>query len=348
MRTLLIIEEDRAFSHRIKTILELAGYQVSLSHTGKQGVSEAARIAPNLVLSGMKFPDIDGFGLLHLIRKNEELEHVSFIFMASKTVKNHFRKAMEMGADDYITKPFSDLDLLNAVESRLNKVQRIFDHIQSSVNTTEELSYHHALKGLLENGHSSSYRKKEIIFSRGNYPQYLFYLKTGKVKSFMRSEEGKELTVQLYGPGDFIGYIALFGDTSYKITAQALTDCEVELISKSSFIELLKTNTAFSLEVIRVLARHNSQKADQMLQLAYNSLRKRVAQSLLMLKNKFSTDEKLDFSIQITREELANISGTTTESLIRTLSDFKTEKLITTQGRTIKIIDEKRLQAMPN
>ncbi len=349
MRSILIIEENQAVLEHTATILKLAGHKIHTADTGQKGIHLATKITPDLILSAFQFSDIDGYGLLHLIRKNTKLAHIPFIFMSTLANRESFRKAMEMGADDYILKPFSDLELLNAVESRLKRMQNFAETYKNErEHPLDKYTYRHALKGLLENSSSNHYQNKEIVFSQGNLPQYLFYLKSGKVKAFKRNEEGKELTVQLYAAGDFIGYIALLGNHPYQITTKALEPCEIKLIPKLAFFELIKSSTAFSLEVIRVLAKHNNQKAEQMMQLAYNSLRKRVAQALLLLKKKFSEEGQEDFYIEITREELANISGTTTESLIRTLSDFKNEELIHIKGRSIRIIDPSRLKALPN
>src|SRR5699024_9236679 len=145
------------------------------------------------------------------------------------------------------------------------------------------------------------------------------------------NEEGKELTIGLYSPGDFLGYIALIEESVYKINAQTLEESELVLISKKEFTDKILSNASYVLEFTKTLVANNNYKAEQMVQLAYNSLRKRVANTLVLLKEKFTSQKPSspqNFQIKITREELANLAGTTTESLIRTLSDFKSEELI--------------------
>lgn len=348
MNSILLIEDNQEILENTAEILELAGYTVFKSNNGKSGVEAAIEHHPDLIISDIMMPKLDGFGVLHLIQKHIELADTPFIFLTARADRENFRKGMEMGADDYITKPFSETELLNAVESRLQKASRIKEHILRTVNAAQHSDYHYALTELFKDNRVNHYKKKQIIFSERNYPQYLFYVQTGKVKAFKTNDDGKELTVGLYAEGDFIGYTALLEDSAYRVTAQALEDSVLSLISKKDFFDMVNSNSALAMKFIGILAKNNNQKAEQMVQLAYNSLRKRVANALIILRKKFTEGQKEHFSIRITREELANISGTTTESLIRTLSDFRSEKLIGIQGGMIEILDEKRLENMLN
>src|SRR5690625_45239 len=345
MKKILLIEDNKELLENTAELLELAGYEVITADNGKTGVAKARQYFPDLIISDIMMPDLDGYGVLHLLQRTPELAQTPFIFLTAKTERADFRKGMEMGADDYLMKPFTEMELLNAIDSRLKKVS----HKQSDVPKEPSLTKEEIFDELFANSKTNKYKKNQEIFSEGNYPQYLFYIKSGKVKAYKTSDTGKELTVGLYTEGDFLGYIALLEESTYRITAQALSDAELLLISRNDFQETLQKNSSFVLQFTRALAQNNNYKADQMVQLAYNSLRKIVAIALLLLKEKFSSeDSKTNFRIRITREELANISGTTTESLIRTLSDFKAEKLINIQGRSVEILDEIKLKNMVN
>ncbi len=347
MTKILLIEDNHEILDNTAEILELAGYKVWTATDGKKGIEKAMAYHPDLIISDIMMPVLDGFGVLHLIQKNPDLADTPFIFLTAKTARSDFRKGMEMGADDYLTKPFSDTELLNAVESRLKRTERLKNKIiepASSLNTRYGL----AQKELFENRMINKYKSKQIIFSEGNHPQYLFYVIKGKVKAFRTSEDGKELTVGLYATGDFMGYTALLENAVYKVTAKTLETSEIALIPRQDFFDLVNSNSAVALQFIRILAKNNNQKADKMVQLAYDSLRKRVANTLLLLKNKFAKDPGEKCILHITRRELANLSGTTTESLIRTLSDFRSEKLIDIAGSDIEILNEKKLEYMIN
>ena len=345
MKKILLIEDNLEILENTAEILDLAGYEVFTASDGKAGIAKANECRPDLIISDIMMPVLDGYGVLHLVQKNPELADVPFIFLTARTDRADFRKGMEMGADDYITKPFNDTELLNAIETRLKKAERARGQ---EADKAEQNKPEHTLKDLFENSVVDKYKRKQIIFSEGNHPQYLFYVVKGKVKAFKTSEYGKELTVGLYAAGDFIGYTALLEESTYKVTAEALEETEIAVISRKDFFDLVDSNSAVAMQFIRILANKNNQKAEQMVQLAYDSLRKRVANALLLLEKKFSSDAGGKFVIKITREELANLSGTSTESLIRTLSDFRSEKLIAIHGGDIEILDKKKLQHMIN
>jgi len=147
--------------------------------------------------------------------------------------------------------------------------------------------------------------------------------------------------VGLYNEGDFIGYTALLEESVYKDSAEAIEDTDIAIIPREEFDLLINNNKDVTQKFIQLLAKNVSEKEDQLLGLAYNSLRKRVADALITLYNKYKDDEQEKFSIHISREDLANIAGTATESLIRTLSDFKSEKLIEIKEGHIIILDDK-------
>ena len=176
----------------------------------------------------------------------------------------------------------------------------------------------------------------------------LYFVVRGKVKTFKSNDDGKELTIGLYKEGDFFGYIALLENAIYKETAEAMEDTEIAVIPREDFESLINNNPEVTRKFIRMLANNVSEKEDQLLGLAYNSLRKRVADALITLQRKYSKPGQETFSIHISREDLANIAGTATESLIRTLSDFRGEKLIEIKDGLIYIINEKKLSAMLN
>lgn len=349
MKTILLIEENTTVSKNIQEVLDLGGYSVLHASDGRKGLKTAMELFPDLILADIQLPNLDGFGVLNLLLKRPEFIHTPIILLSQNFNLEEFRKAMEMGANDYLAQPFSDTDILNAVETQLKKAKRIKNLSLSSATPSfnPQYDYNKVLDELKVNAATNTYRKKQVIFTEGNFPQYLFYIKKGKVKALKTNEDGKELTVGLYSEGDFIGYIALLENSGYRISAIALEDSELLLIPREDFLDRIKTNAVFALAFTRVLADKNNYKAEQMVQLAYNSLRKRVANTLVLLVDRFPS-EKEELSIKMTREELANLSGTTTESLIRTISDFRSEGLIEIIGRKIKILNRDRLKNMLN
>ncbi|MFZ9661794.1 MAG: Crp/Fnr family transcriptional regulator, partial [Chitinophagaceae bacterium] len=205
-----------------------------------------------------------------------------------------------------------------------------------------------ALQSLAEGRHVNHYKKKQLIYSEGNHPARLFFVQKGKVKTFKSNDDGKELTIGLFNEGDFFGYITLLENSIYRESAEAMEDAEIALIPREEFEALINSNPEVSRKFIKMLAHNVSEKEEQLLGLAYNSLRKRVADALLTLEKKYKRGGEEHFSIHISREDLANIAGTATESLIRTLSDFRSEKLIEIKDGLIVITNEKKLASMLN
>lgn len=349
---ILLIEDNDEIRENTAEILELANYKVSAAANGKLGIEQALADKPDLIICDIMMPVLDGYGVLHLINKNPELNGIPFIFLTAKSERADFRKGMEMGADDYISKPFSDLELLNAIDSRLKKMNLLQKNYSSDDEGMQEMLQEfegsHALENISANRPEKTYRKKEVIYRKGNHPQQLFFIKEGKVKTFISNENGKDLTIGLYSGGEFLGYTALLEGGNYKETAEAIDDCVIAEIPIESFEKLLHHNPEATKKIIQLLARNITTKEQQLLDIAYNSLRKRVATALISLLNKYRTPGNDAFTIQLSREDLANIAGTATESLIRTLSDFKTEKLVDLSGSRITILDEKKLVNMVN
>ncbi|HEX5024363.1 MAG TPA: Crp/Fnr family transcriptional regulator [Agriterribacter sp.] len=202
-----------------------------------------------------------------------------------------------------------------------------------------------ALTSLKEDRNCNKYRRKQIIYSEGNHPNRLYYIVKGKVKVFKTNDDGKELIVDLLSEGDFLGHIALLEGTIYKDTAEALEETELAVIPKEDFDELIHKNPEVVKKLVQLLAKNVSEKESQLLGLAYNSLRRKVADALLTLYRKYHGKEE-SYAIDISRENLASVAGTATESLIRTLSDFKSEKLIDIQGGRIVILNVQKLEKM--
>ncbi len=352
MKKILLIEDNDDIRNNTAEILELSNYQVVVAENGKTGVEKAIESKPDLIICDIMMPVLDGYGVLHAVHKNEAIKNTPFIFLTAKTERSDFRKGMEMGADDYITKPFTGTELLDAVDSRLKKLQMLKMELAPGIEGLDYLMKSSlgkdTLRGLTEGRNINKYKKKQIVYLEGNHPNRLFYVLKGKVKASKINEDGKELVTDLYSPGDFLGYIALLQGTTHKDTAEAMEETELAIIPKADFDDLLNTNNEVSRKFIELLARNISEKETQLLGLAYNSLRKKVADALLLLQKKYGQKKEENFAIDIGRENLANIAGTATESLIRTLSDFRQEKLIDIKGGSITILDEKKLESLLN
>lgn len=345
MAKILFIEDNDEIRENASEILELGGYDVFTAENGKVGFETALQIEPDIIICDIMMPILDGYGLLALINKNEKLKNIPFIFLTAKSSREDFRKGMEMGADDYITKPFTEIELLNAIEVRLNKKESIN---RTKIQQSNDADVNDLIQDILKKSSENAYSKKQTIYNEGTQPRNLFYLLKGKARAFKTNEFGKELTVNLYNSGDFIGYKALLEHTEYKESTETMEDCEIISIKKEDFEEMMNTNRDFSQLFFKILARNISDKEEQLMGIAYDSLRKRVADAIIRLLEKYKEEYHDDFTIHISREDLAHLAGTTTESLIRTLSDFRSENLIEAKAGMVKVLNEEGLRRMVN
>jgi len=352
MKNILLIEDNEDVRANTAEILELSNYHVVTAENGKEGVEKALAEKPDLIICDIMMPVLDGYGVLHAIHKNETIKNTPFIFLTARAEKNDFRKGMELGADDYITKPFSGTELLNAVESRIKKHEMLEQEFSPGLAGMDQLletaSAQHALETLTEGRNINKFRKKQIIYSEGNHPNKLYYILKGKVKVYKTNDEGKELVTDLYSMGDFLGHVALLEGTVYKDTAETLEETELAVIPKEDFDELLNSNPNVARKFIKLLAKNITDKEEHLLGLAYNSLRKKVAEALLILQKKYKQKPEEKFVISINRESLSSIAGTATESLIRTLGDFRNEKLIDIREGKIIILNYQKLNSLRN
>ncbi|MFN3379116.1 MAG: response regulator [Runella zeae] len=352
MKTILLIEDNPEMRDNTAEILELAHYNVITAENGKQGIKLAQENEPDLIICDIMMPELDGYGVLHLLSREPSTASIPFIFLTAKAEKTDYRKGMTLGADDYLTKPYDDVELLSAVETRLRKN----DLLKTEYSRTEEGLYEfldevksfESLKKLSENKKTKTYKKREIIYSEGSYPNAVYFLKNGKIKNLKSNEFGKEYIIELHKPGDFFGYLDLLENTTYQDSAVALQDSEVVIIPKDEFNALLYNNRDVATKFIKMLSNEVREREERLLKLAYNSVRKRVAESLIMLANRYQEDKSKPFAISITREDLASIVGTATETVIRTLSDFKDEHLIEMKGSLITVLDYEKLARMRN
>jgi CRP-like cAMP-binding protein len=252
-----------------------------------------------------------------------------------------------MGADDYLTKPFQEVELLNAIESRLKKIDNLSKAFMNTQESIEEF-YQKATKQVELSSLSidrkvNIVKKKQIIYSEGDEPLRFFFLKMGKVKTFQSNRDGKEFITGLYNSGDFFGHIAIIENSEYQESSVALEECEIIGIPKQDFLTLITHNQLVANQFIKMLANDIQEKEKQLMQIAYNSIRKRTADALIMLSKKYKKVNQPNFTMKISRDDLASVVGTATESLIRTLSDFKADNLIAISGSEITILDEKKL-----
>jgi len=354
MANILLIEDNDEMRENTSEILTLDGHQVETASNGKEGVIKVQLNKPDLIICDIMMPELDGYGVLQMINRDPNINHIPFIFLTAKADRSDIRKGMELGADDYLTKPFDDVELLAAVDTRLKKSSQIqahnfqhptegFDQFIRQVKTMDELSK------LDMNYKSKLFKKKDTIYAEGNMPHFLFYIEKGKIKTVKNNRQDKELITGLYKEGDFFGYVPLFESDTYNEEAVSMEDTVIRMIPKEDFYKLIYRNRDVTNTFIKLLSKEVKEKEERLLRIAYDSVRKKVSESLLMLKDRYGKENNEEnFSFPISREDLAHLACTATETLIRTLTDFKDEGILEIKGSTITIINVEKLRVMKN
>lgn len=347
-KKVLIIEDHDAIRANVIEILEMALYTVFQAENGKVGVEMALKYLPDIILCDIMMPELDGYGVLYMLNKHIETSCIPFIFLTAKAEHADLRKGMELGADDYLIKPFDDMELLNAIDIRLRKKAMAesahhsnFAEFKVLVAKTDGLA---EFNKIIEGRKSREFKKNQVIYYEEDNGKGLYLITKGKVKTIKLALDGRELMTGMYGEGDYIGLNAVLSNSTYGDTASTTEDSLLCLIPTEQMETVINLYPEVARKFIQLLSRDNREKEDQLLQLAYHSVRKKMAGTIVKL---FLKENKNNF-FSITREDLAAMACMATETVSRTLSDFKDEKLIDRIGSRITVLDLEGLSKMKN
>ncbi|CAN5364739.1 response regulator [soil metagenome] len=349
---ILVIEDNLEMCENIASILKLANYHVDVSNTGRLGIEMAQTNVPDLIVCDVMMPELDGYGVLHILNKDPATANIPFIFLTAKIEQKDLRTGMNMGADDYITKPFDGLELLNVIDLRLKKNELIRTSFRNNtvgisdfLKKTKQLPGFHKIS---ENRLSRIYKKKDFIFMEGEQPNYLYFFVSGEVKVYKSNNDGKELVTHIHGEGQFFGFVSLLENKPNNETAVVLKEAEIQLIPQQDFLTLIYTNKEIARKFISMLSNNLYKAENMLLDLAYQSVRQRVASVLLKLHLKEDGTRKGQSNILVSRKDISSMVGTSTESLNRTLADFKEEGLIEILEKELRILHPEKLEKIAN
>jgi CRP-like cAMP-binding protein len=186
----------------------------------------------------------------------------------------------------------------------------------------------------------STYKKGQYIFAENGLPAGLFCVNNGKIKISKTGFDGKEQIIRLAKSGDIVGYRALIANERYASSAVTLEDASICIIDKAYFFKSLETNPKLLFEVVKKMSRDLKEAEDHIVSLSQKNVRERMAEALLFLKATYGYEEdNKTINVSLTREEIADYVGTSTESCIRLLSEFNQDKMIALKGKKISIIN---------
>lgn len=350
----MLIEDTQDVRESTAEILALANYEVETAENGKTGVKKVMDFKPDLIICDIMMPDLDGYGVLHVLSQKPETASIPFIFLTARSEKSDMRKGMNKGADDYLTKPFEEVELLDAIETRFKKNELLkvefTKNCQGLDQFLDDITDYEDLRNLSNHRKLRRYKPKTYIYMEGNPAYFAYFIQSGKVKVFKANRSGKEYVSGIFGEGDFIGYKALIGTGSeYSESAIVLEEAGIWAVPKEDFTKLLYANKSVSNKFINLLSNNLKDREEELIRMAYDSVRKRVARKLLELYEKEGAACSADSDvvrIEISREDLAGMIGSAKETVIRAISDFRDEGLISSNKKDITILNKDQLASI--
>lgn len=205
------------------------------------------------------------------------------------------------------------------------------------------------LETISESKNCTVFKKGQIIFHEGANPYGVYCIKQGKIKLSIVGDEGREQIVRLAGDGDLLGYRSMLVGERYNATAVALEDSKVCYISRDVFLPAVKQDANLSFEMLKLLSKQLKEAEVKLTHLAQKSVRERLAETLLFLKETYGYEADSTYlNVRLSREEIANLVGTATETVIRLLSDFNKEGLVLLEGKRIMMANTKKLAQVAN
>lgn len=358
MQKILFIQDQAQKEEDIRQLLGLSNYRVVVAADGREGIEMALGERPDLILCDTQLSSVDGYGVIHALQHYPETRGIPVVLLMSMAEKDSFREAMKAGADDFLARPFEGIDLLRAVEACLERHRnRVSGEHGAFMKSGGRLQGEHAHVGTDSREDADwrpdeqdirSFKKRTLLYLEGQRASQVWYVVSGKVKTYLIHSDGKELITSICGPGDCVACAAAVHGGSYTDNAQVLEDSTLTLIPRPEFLRLLAGNPGFIRQMIKWLSRSSRTQETGLLNLAYSSLRKKVANGILSLWDNFRKEDDGKAYISISRENLAAIIGSAPESLTRTLSDFRRERLIEITDGKIYLLDEGGLRNMIN
>ena len=334
MPKIVVIEDQEEVRENLMETLELADYEVFGACDGHEGVRAVKEHLPQLVLCDVMMPRLDGFGVLELLRKDATTAAIPLVFLTARAERDDLRRGMNLGAADYVTKPFFQDELLRVVELRLADAAASSPRQQAARNgggLVDESAATAALLALRERGRRRGYHERAPICFAGDTAHSAFYVERGRVRLFRDTDFGKGITVDAVGPGGWVGVGDVIAEAAMSASASAYPEAEVVIVDRAEVVDAFRHEPALGMWLARQLAQDIALRNESLLQVAYFSVRKRVAEFLLRADERLgdgAAERVLDFR----REDIAETIGTTPESVTRVLTEFRREGAVELPG----------------
>lgn len=340
---ILVIEDNAGMRENIQEILELSQYEVQSAADGLEGIQMARQFKPDLVLCDIMMPNLDGFGVLKIMQQDSTLQTIPLIFLTAKAEKEDFRKGMNLGAEDYLVKPFEDVDLLEVIEKKLQKYRELArtrtSKTLAGLIEFNQLDQYSSVVNLINQSPSREFGKKSKLWTQNEKVNSIHYVESGLLKEGIDTVGAKEFIFEFYtGPG-FAGVNHLF-QSVFHSHCEVIEPAHVKSISRKQLEEIIIQEnlwTSFQHYFSQLCQDHLSRLAIN----SFGNVREKVAFHLQLLRDKLNSN-----CIQLGREDLASYCGIAKETLIRNLTKLKEDKVIEIDTHGIHILNAQKLNAL--
>ncbi|WP_116125435.1 response regulator [Lewinella sp. IMCC34183] len=340
---ILIIEDNAEVRENLAEILTLSGFRTTTAADGIAGVKLAQQESFDLILCDVMMPELDGYGVLDLLAERETTAGIPFIFITARSEKEDVRRGMNLGADDYITKPFYKDELLQVIRTRLRKAARRKPAAgpAPTVHLSDpERGLAHLRTVFERDGQSREYGAGATIVGADDYPHFVYRVESGQVHLSRTHPYGRDYIVAVLDTGEYFGIPAVLERSVSPYTARPATGgATCRLLPADRLRELIASDRTVTEGLMHLMARRVARQNDRLVLQAYDSVRRRTALVLCDLQ-----ERQPGQPLELAREELAQMVGTTKESAIRALADFRRDGLLETEGRRIVLLDPEGLR----
>lgn len=345
--TILVIDDMQDVRENIGELLELSGYHVVQASDGYEGIRKAKQHNPDLILCDIMMPGIDGYGVAEILGRQEETNHIPLIYLTAKAEPSDFKKGLQKGAIDYITKPFESDELIESISLRIRQHQHQKPADLGDVEWQNWIAYLQSEHPLDDHGSPLSIltlSAEQTLFEQDDQALWVYFVQEGAIRWESTDAGGRTVCHHLSRPGDFLGWAPGFHLGAYSHTAIALSPSRVVRLSAKQLQETLLSKPGMALTWGQAQLQASQLVVEDMMGMLYGNARENVARVLL----RFAEFKGGQWTVNMPRETLAKSIGIAYETVIRTLSQFKAEGLVTAKGRRITLCDKAQLEAVFN
>ena len=345
--TILVIDDVQDVRENVAELLELSGHHVLQAEDGYAGIRMAKQHGPDLIVCDIMMPGIDGYGVAEILARHRSTQHIPLIYLTAKAESIDFKKGLQKGAVDYITKPFEGHELVESVALRLKQISasKPRDASDTGWKNWVEYLYTDAPVDLVGTPYDRlELPSEKVLFAQKEQANHVYFIRSGAIRWEYMDALGRSFCFNLSRGGDFVGWTFDFQEGSHAYTAIAVTPCELVRIPMVQVQELLLSQPGMALTWGEIELEQQAKLMTTTAGLLFGTARQNLARVLLS----FAEWDGNHWVLDLPREILAKSTGLAYETVIRLISQFKADGLLVTKGRRISLLDRNGILKLQN